>query len=89
LASVEYTDHCREILEAQRIFVKYIPTLTSRSDEQVNGMNLDFFVIASKTASQMRIQYKKEHQTQQPQKQSTKTQSRPRRRIDITQKSSS
>ena len=89
MASIEYSDHCREILEAQRIFVKYIPTLTSRRDEQVDGLNLDFFVTAAKKAGQMRAQYKQTQQAQQAQQAQrqqqapAKTQSRPRRRVDI------
>jgi hypothetical protein len=90
MATLEYTDHCREILEAQRIFVKYIPTLTTRRDEKadglkVDGLNLDFFVDAAKIAGRMRAQYKQTQQAQRQQQTSTttNTQSRPRRRVDV------
>jgi len=91
MASIEYSEHCREILEAQRIFVKYIPTLTTRRDEQVDGLNLNFFVDAAKIAGRMRVQYKQEQRAQQRQpsaktqqrQPSAKTQNRQRRRVDV------
>lgn len=84
IASLEYVEHCRSVLEAQRLFAKYIPTLTSRRDQQVEGLNLDFFVDAAKIAGQMRAEYKKT-QAQTRQQTTGNTQSRPRRRVNTTQ----
>jgi hypothetical protein len=84
IASLEYAEHCRSVLEAQRLFAKYIPTLTSRRDQQVDGLNLDFFVDAAKIAGRMRAEYKKT-QAQTQTQQSGSTQSRPRRRVNVTQ----